>query len=62
VPYEKVNNPAKTYEKEIGMLTEKIRLAMDRGCHIKYEFVNDIAPTSSGKYRYIISKVKCNDK
>ena len=37
--------------------SEGIRLVMGQDCKIEYKFVNDIAPTASGKYRYTISKI-----
>jgi len=45
------------YAKEIDMITEKIRFVMGQDCRVQFDFVEDIDPTASGKYHYIISKV-----
>ena len=38
-------------------IEEKIRFVMGQSCRVEFEFVDDIPPYSSGKYRYTISKV-----
>jgi phenylacetate-CoA ligase len=38
-------------------IEEKTRLVMGQGCHIKFEYVDDIPPTSSGKYFYTICNI-----
>ena len=43
---------------ELNEITEKIQAVMGKDCRVKYEFVNDIAPSSSGKYLYAVSKVR----
>jgi phenylacetate-CoA ligase len=58
VPREQVGDPKKSHQKEINAITEKIRLVMGKDCRIGYQFVSDIAPTPSGKYRCTISKVR----
>jgi len=50
-------DPLETYRDELADLTAKIRLVMGDDCEVTYEFVDEIAPTDSGKYRYTISKV-----
>jgi phenylacetate-CoA ligase len=35
----------------------KIRFVMGESCKVEFEFVDDIPPSSSGKYRYTINKV-----
>lgn len=44
-------------DKEIAEIEEKICLVMGQSCKVEFEFVDDIPPSSSGKYRYTISKV-----
>jgi len=44
-------------EEELDDIVDKIHLVMGRSCKVKIEFVSDIPPSSSGKYRYTISKV-----
>jgi len=45
--------------KEAGVeeIVKKVRLAMGEDCAVSFEFVNDIEPTASGKYRFTISRV-----
>ncbi len=57
VPHKQTNKAQESHNKEINMITDKIRLVMGQDCQVKVEFVNDIPPTVSGKYRYTISKV-----
>jgi phenylacetate-CoA ligase len=38
-------------------IIDKIKFIMDEPCYIKIEFLDDILPTHSGKYRYTISEV-----
>jgi phenylacetate-CoA ligase len=42
---------------ELDEISAKTRLVMGDDCEIAFEFVDEIAPCSSGKYRYIISEV-----
>lgn len=44
-------------EDQLNQIRQTIQLAMGEGCHIGFEFVDDIPPTSSGKYLYIQSLV-----
>jgi phenylacetate-CoA ligase len=57
MPNGKAGEIQKMYAKEIDMITGKIRFVMGEDCRVQFEFVNDIDPTASGKYHYIISKV-----
>ncbi|SEM66058.1 phenylacetate-CoA ligase [Mesobacillus persicus] len=52
------NDPHLVYKNQLNEITDKIKFVMGKECNISYEFVNNIPPTSSGKYRYIISKVE----
>ena len=58
VPQEQAGKSRELYAKELDEITEKIRLVMGQDCEIRYDIVDDIAPTPSGKYRYTISKVE----
>jgi phenylacetate-CoA ligase len=44
-------------DREMAELIEKIRFVMGEQCAVSYAFVDEIAPSSSGKYRYTISKL-----
>lgn len=44
-------------ESDIDSIKEKIRLVMGKQTDISFDFVEEISPTASGKYRYTISKV-----
>jgi len=44
-------------KKDFDDIKDKIKLVMGNSIEIKYILVNDILPTTSGKYRYTISKV-----
>jgi phenylacetate-CoA ligase len=46
--------PPKTELSEIG---DRTRLAMGQDCSVDFEFVEELPPHSSGKYRYTISEV-----
>lgn len=54
---EPVDNPKAYYGNEISKISEGIHLVMGQDCRVEYEFVNDIAPAVSGKFRYTISKI-----
>ena len=58
VASESVENPKDLYCNEIKKISEGIRLVMGEDCRTEYEFVEDIAPTPSGKFHYTISKLK----
>jgi len=57
VPNKRVSNPWKVYAQELKGITDKFLLSFGQDCKVEYEFLNDIAPTASGKYRYTISKI-----
>jgi phenylacetate-CoA ligase len=57
VPTEPVEAPSIHFRKELGDITHAIQIAMGRSCRVKYDFVDDIAPNESGKYRYTISNI-----
>lgn len=57
VPHEQISKTRESHDKEISIITEKISLVMGKDCRVEFEFVNDIDPTASGKYRYTVSKV-----
>jgi phenylacetate-CoA ligase len=42
---------------DMSEITSKIRFLMGSNCDVSYTFVDDIAPTPSGKFRYTISKI-----
>jgi phenylacetate-CoA ligase len=42
---------------ELDEIIKKTKLVMDQDCTISFEFLNDIMPAKSGKYRYTISEV-----
>lgn len=58
VPYEQIKKSRESHVQVIREITEKIRLVMGKDCHVEWEFMDDIAPTPSGKYRFTISKVR----
>jgi len=57
VPQESAEDLQERHSEEISEIAEKIRLVMGEACQVNFEFVEDILPTASGKYRYTISKV-----
>jgi len=44
-------------EKDMEDIENKIKLVMGKDCKIKFEFVDDIEPSKSGKYLYTISEI-----
>jgi len=54
VKIQRNSEPPTNHLKEIE---EKICFVMGQSCKVEFEFVEDIPPHSSGKYRYTISKV-----
>lgn len=42
-------------------IARKTRAVMGDQCRVEFEFVHDIEPSPSGKYRYTISKVAASD-
>lgn len=57
VEYTTKTNHHQMYREDLNEVTEDIRKVMDKECEVVFEFVNEIPPTDSGKYRYTISKV-----
>ena len=57
VPRARVSNPQEHYMREVRTISEKICFVMGRDCRIDFEYVDTIAPTPSGKYRFTLSKV-----
>ena len=57
VPTADVGDPRETEPDDIAEIRERIEYVMDDDCRVEFEFVDDIAPTDSGKYRYIVSNV-----
>jgi phenylacetate-CoA ligase len=56
VPYKEENKPYQKYTDELTEIKQKVNVVMGNSCKVEFEFVNEIKKTSSGKYRYIISK------
>lgn len=46
-----------TNKKDFDEIIEKIKLVMGENTKIEYKLVDEILSTTSGKYRYTISKV-----
>ena len=57
VPAVSLEQAKRIAEQEHAELEDKVRLVMGPACKLEIEFVDDIPPSSSGKYRYTISKV-----
>jgi phenylacetate-CoA ligase len=55
-----VESPHRVFEKELVKISSIIKRVMGDDCNILYDFVGDILPDASGKYQYIISKIKTN--
>jgi hypothetical protein len=55
-----VENPHSVFEKELAKISLIIKRVMGDDCNIIYDFIGDILPDTSGKYQYIISKIKTN--
>ena len=43
-------------------MVKKVHLALGDDCHVAFEFVDDIEPSASGKYRFTMSKVHERDQ
>jgi phenylacetate-CoA ligase len=43
---------------ELNEITKKTKAVMGNDCEVSFEFVDDIVPSPSGKYRHIISEVQ----
>jgi phenylacetate-CoA ligase len=50
--------------KAAGMaeIVEKVRLALGEDCQVSFEFVDELEPSASGKYRFTVSKVHPGDQ
>jgi len=46
------------FSNELDDIRKEIQRVMGKNCVVRFEFMNNISPTSSGKYRYTISEVK----
>ena len=57
VPLEDTKRIHSIRAEEIDEMTRKIRLVMGQGCRVVVEFVGEISPTASGKYRYTKSMI-----
>ena len=57
VPEADVGDPRESKSDDVREIRERIRYIMDDDCRVEFEFVDDIPPTDSGKYRYIVSEV-----
>ena len=45
-------------ERELSDIEDKIKLVMGQDCQVRFDFVDEIPSSASGKYRYTISKVQ----
>ncbi|HAR97137.1 MAG TPA: capsule biosynthesis protein CapK [Deltaproteobacteria bacterium] len=43
---------------DLNDISKKTKLVMGKDCDVTFEFVDDISPTASGKYRYQISEIR----
>ncbi|HOK54903.1 MAG TPA: phenylacetate--CoA ligase family protein [Armatimonadota bacterium] len=50
--------PQIEYASELLEVKERIKLVMGEDCEVDFEFPDDIPPTPSGKFRYVISNVE----
>lgn len=48
---------ARPSPEDLKEITQKTQLVLGPGCSVDFEFVNELPPHSSGKYRYTISEV-----
>ncbi|MFX1388568.1 MAG: phenylacetate--CoA ligase family protein [Promethearchaeota archaeon] len=53
-------NKLKLNESTVEDITKKIKIVMGQNCNVTFNYFNDIDASSSGKYRYTISKIKNN--
>ena len=60
VPVQKDGFDPSSVQKELDDIRHKIEVVMGE-CQLDFAFVDNIAPTASGKYRYTISKVTENN-
>jgi len=47
-------------DNDLEDISRKIQVLLGKGCRVEYNFVEDIFPSPSGKYRYTISEVEFN--
>lgn len=52
-----LSEPENEYREQADAIADKIKLVMGAECRVEFEFVDDIPPSASGKYRYTISRV-----
>lgn len=45
-------------QSETDQITDRTRLVLGQDCRVQFEFVDDLAPTGTGKYRYVMSEVE----
>jgi phenylacetate-CoA ligase len=57
VPQKKDSNSYLKQSNDLAEIKNKVKQVMGEDCKIEFEFVNDIEKSTSGKYRYTISKV-----
>jgi len=57
VPNIKIKNIDQQYSAVLNEITNKVQIVMGKNCDVNYDFVNEILPSRSGKFGYIISKV-----
>jgi phenylacetate-CoA ligase len=53
----KAENPLAEFRLDLTTIEEKLQVVMGKDCQIEFEFLEEIEPTPSGKYRYTISNV-----
>ncbi len=51
------DDPRTAHSADLDEIAWKIRAAMGEDCRVDFEFHDDIKPTASGKFRYLISKI-----
>jgi phenylacetate-CoA ligase len=57
VVFDENENILDTHKDEVCEIENRIGLVMGPACRVQWDFLSDIPPTASGKYRYTISKV-----
>ena len=55
-----VKADGKVPDGDLEDISGKIQVLLGKGCRVEYNFVEDISPSPSGKYRYTISEVEFN--
>jgi phenylacetate-CoA ligase len=51
-------NPKMYLAEDLNSIIKDIQVVMGKDCVVEFEFLDDIPPTASGKYRYTISEVR----